>query len=91
MPNNWYHTPNYNQATFVPNDSKPKTNVIESTKRKANIGEKIVIVSLHYASDFFRGDVFTVTKTRDDSVSVKEIEQGVLDWEYEVITKSEEI
>lgn len=41
MPNNWYHTPNYNNTTQLPKQSKTK--VVASVKRKAIVGEKIVI------------------------------------------------
>lgn len=89
MPNTAYHTPSYNNETWVP--KRKVTKVIESVKRKAVEGEKIVITRKHFASDFLLGDIFTVTEVSEESVNVKEDEQGVYHWEYEVITKSEEV
>lgn len=89
MPNNWYHTPNYNNTTWAPKTKKTK--VLESDKRVAQVKEKIVITDKHFASDFMIGNVFTVTQVNDSSVSVEEVSQGVSHWEYEVITKSEEV
>lgn len=85
MPNTAYHTPSYNNGTWVP--KRKETKVLESVKRKAVEGEKIVITSKHFASDFLLGDIFTVTEVSEESVNVKEDEQGVYHWEYEVIKK----
>lgn len=89
MPNNWYHTPKYNNTTQLPKQSETK--VVASVKRKAIVGEKIVITEKHFASDFMIGDIFTVKEIGKDSVNVNEDAQGVYHWEYEVITKFEQV
>lgn len=89
MPNNWYHTPKYNNETWVP--KRLQTVVHKSVSRQAVSGEKIIIVKTHYASDFYTGNIFTVTKVDEAIVEVNETNQGVYHWEYEVITESEEV
>lgn len=89
MPNNWYHETKYGSETWNP--KKWITKVNESEKRIAGVGDKVVITKRHYASDFSLGEVFTVSKVKDSYVEAYDCDQGILHWEYEVVTISEEI
>ena len=89
MPNTFYHTPKYNNGAWV--RKSLKTEMKKSIARKAVVGEKIIITKKHYASDFYTGDIFTVTEVREEIVKVEGEAQGVCHWEYEVITESVEV